>query len=113
MVNTRRHGQHSQYLTLSRTGPLAGEPFREPAQPVRRPGHRRVDAAQLVDQRMCLGDPGRGGLPPPGHRIATGINDIPMTVITVPATTGGKNLRSLLKYGAASAVRSPATMIEP
>ena len=51
--------------------------------------------------------------PPAAHCIATGINDTPMMVITEPVTTGGKNRSSLLKYGAANTVSTPATITAP
>ena len=35
---------------------------------------------------------------------------MPMMVMTVPVTTGGKNRISLAKYGAMKKVNSPATM---
>lgn len=50
---------------------------------------------------------------PSAHRIATGSSDTPMTVMTVPVTTGGKNRSSLVKNGAISSAMAPATMSAP
>ena len=44
---------------------------------------------------------------------ATGSSAMPMMVITVPVTTGGKNRISLAKYGAMKKVNSPATITAP
>ena len=43
----------------------------------------------------------------------TGTRARPMTVISVPVTTGGKNLSSLMKTGAMANAKMPATMTAP
>ena len=42
----------------------------------------------------------KANCPPPASKAATGIKVIPMMVMTVPVTTGGKNLTSCAKNGA-------------
>jgi len=54
-----------------------------------------------------------GPAPPTASAAATGSSAMPMMVMTDPVTTGGKNRMSLLKYGAMSSVKSPATMTAP
>ena len=57
---------------------------------------------------------GCGLLPPPTtSSAATGSSAMPMIVITVPVTTGGKNRISRLKNGATRNVNSPATITAP
>ena len=53
------------------------------------------------------------GLPPPAQRIATGSSEIPMTVMTTPVTTSGKNRSSMVKNGAIKKATMPATMTAP
>ena len=53
------------------------------------------------------------GLPPPACWAATGSSVMPITVITVPVTTGGKSRSRRLKYGAAKNVTTPATITAP
>ena len=50
---------------------------------------------------------------PTASAAATGSSAMPMIVMTMPVTTGGKNRISLAKYGATKNVNSPATMTEP
>ena len=50
---------------------------------------------------------------PSAQRMATGSREIPMTVITVPVTTGGKNRSSLVKNGEIRKAMAPATMRAP
>jgi hypothetical protein len=40
---------------------------------------------------------GEAGLPPPLQRTATGKSEMPMMVMMVPVTSGGKNLSRRLK----------------
>ena len=50
---------------------------------------------------------GDAGVPPPAQRIATGSSETPMTVMTVPVTTSGKNRSSRVKTGAMSEADDP------
>ena len=52
-------------------------------------------------------------LPPPLCSAATGSSVTPMTVMTVPVTTGGNSRSRRLKYGAARNVTMPATITAP
>ena len=54
-----------------------------------------------------------GPAPPAASAAATGSSAMPMMVITVPVTTGGKNRISLEKNGAMRKVNSPATITAP
>lgn len=53
------------------------------------------------------------GLPPPIQLTATGSRVIPMMVMIVPVTTGGKKRMNRLKKGAMKKVNSPAMRIDP
>ena len=52
-------------------------------------------------------------VPPPAQPAATGISDSPMIKITVPVTSGGKNLSSLANTGASSIMKMPEAITEP
>ena len=60
-----------------------------------------------------LANSGASGTPPADQRIATGIREIAIMVMIEPVTTGGKKRSSRPKNGAASTVRSPATITDP
>ena len=51
--------------------------------------------------------------PPPIQLTATGMRLIPMIVIIVPVTTGGKSRIKRLKNGATKKVKIPAMMMAP
>ena len=51
--------------------------------------------------------------PPPSHPPATGSSDSPITVITEPITTGGKNRSIRLNQGPTSMVKSPQLITAP
>jgi hypothetical protein len=52
------------------------------------------------------------GSPPPAQ-LMTRINEMPMTMMMVPVTTGGKSGKSLLMKGAARKANKPAAITEP
>ena len=56
---------------------------------------------------------GAFGFPPPIQFTATGRRVIPIIVMIVPVTTGGKNRMNRLKNGAIKKVNKPAMMIAP
>jgi hypothetical protein len=59
-------------------------------------------------------DPNSGVLAGPrAQRTATGSRDTPITVITTPVTTGGKNRTRRVKNGARTKGTAPATISEP
>ena len=51
--------------------------------------------------------------PPPAQPAATGISDRPMIKITVPVTSGGKNLSSLANTGASNIMKMPEAITDP
>ncbi|MNC53313.1 hypothetical protein D3C75_1027100 [compost metagenome] len=56
---------------------------------------------------------GAPGSPPPSQMAAAGISEIPMMVIRLPITTGGKKRSSRLNSGARPMVMAPAAITAP
>ncbi len=50
---------------------------------------------------------------PCAHRSVTGSRETPITVITTPVTTGGKNRSRRVKKGAMTKAMAPATISDP
>ncbi|MNP04886.1 hypothetical protein D3C76_968220 [compost metagenome] len=53
------------------------------------------------------------GLPPPNQIAAAGISEMPIMVIRLPITTGGKNRSRRLNTGARAMVIAPAAITAP